>query len=151
VAIVVPPTEAGFLQWVRSVMGVTTQQLPDNDPVIPVAYEVAIEIVNQTLNQASPTIYALAVYNLGGSNLVNYAQDQTDQTFWTDLRSKFNTYGFVAGVISSSSDEGTSETLLVPDALKGLTLSNLQYLKDPWGRQYLSFAQLYGPNIWGLS
>ena len=37
------------------------------------------------------------------------------------------------------------------ESMKGLTLANLQNLKTPWGRMYLSIAQLAGPTIWGLS
>jgi hypothetical protein len=56
----------------------------------------------------------------------------------------------VAGVIGSSADETTSESLVVPEAMKNLTLQNLQNLKTPYGRQYLYFAQAFGTN-WGLS
>lgn len=160
------PTLAGFLNWIRAVMGIPISVLPDDAAIIPIAYNVAIEICNIQLaslslpmnDPAQPSIYALAVYNLGGSNLVNYAQDQAGQTppppnaatFWADLRGSFKISAFIAGVVSGAADQGTSETILTPDFMKTLTLANLQQLKDPWGRQYLSFVQGLGP-LWGLS
>ncbi len=72
------------------------------------------------------------------------------EIFFLGLRKNWNISGFVAGVVTSSSDESTSETLLNPEFMKGLTLGNLQNLKTPYGRQYLSFAMDYG-TLWGLS
>ena len=40
--------------------------------------------------------------------------------------------------------------LLVPDAFKALTISDLQNLKTPWGLTYLGFAQACG-TLWGLT
>ena len=53
-------------------------------------------------------------------------------------------------MITASNDETTGETLVVMDAAKGFTLSNLQNLKTPWGRTYLGFAQQFG-TLWGLT
>lgn len=150
------PTLAGFIAFIRGVMGITVQQLPDNSPAIPVAYNVATAIVNRAFqaiagaDPAQPSIYALMVYNLAGDNLVNYAPDQDGQTFFADLRKSLNIAGFVGGIIQSSGDEGTSEAMVVPEAFKLFTMANLQQLKTPWGRQYLSFAQSYGYLV-GLS
>jgi len=52
--------------------------------------------------------------------------------------------------VGASEDEATSQTLLTPEAMKGLTLADLQNLKTPWGRQYLAFAQSYG-TLWGIT
>ncbi len=145
-----PPTLAGFTAFLYNVAGFPSGALPDTSAVIPMALNVALEIVNLQMALVSPTIYTLAVYNLGASNVLNYAQDQSGQTYFADLRKQFNTYGFTAGVISSTADESTSESLLTPEFMKGLTLANLQQLKDPWGRQYLAFAQSSG-TLWGIS
>lgn len=149
------PTLAGFLTFIRDVMGIDTTVLPDNAPVIAIAYNMAVALANPAFNcipcdPSTPSIYALMVYNLAGDNLVNFAQDQTGQTFFADLRKSLNLNGFVGGVISSSADESTSEAMVVPDAVKGFTMANLQSLKTPWGRQYMSFAQSYGYVV-GLS
>jgi hypothetical protein len=167
------PTLAGFITWVRTVMGVPSPVLPDNAPVLGMALAVSMAIVNPALrcvaipqvdaagvalNSGGLTIYVLAVYNLGGSNLLAYAQDAADAPifedklpYWQFLRKKFNTFGFVSGVIQSTGDESTNSSLVVQDAAKNFTLANLQQLKDPWGRQYLAFAQSYGPSTWGIS
>lgn len=71
------PTLAGFLAWIRAVMGVPTSYLPDSAPVIATAYNVAVSIANLQMSCIDPSIYALMVYNLGGDNLINYASDLT--------------------------------------------------------------------------
>ena len=160
--VVPPPTQAGFLLFVRNQMQITTTVLPDNNEAISTSFQVAMEIVNQTINLVSPVIYTLMVYNLGGSNIINFAVDapgasvfKTDgngitYTFFEWWRKFFGCSSFIGGTIASTSDEGTSESLNVPDGLKNLTIADLQYLKDPWGRQYLAFAQRYGTG-WGLT
>jgi len=145
------PTLAGFIAWVRSAMGIPEAALPDDSDFFVYAFNVALEIVNPALNCASPTIYTLAVYNLAGDNLINWAQDVPGQTYFSDARTTFKCFDFVAGVVLSAGDEGTSDSLVVPEAFKTFTMANLQNLKTPYGRQYLAFAQSYGPTIWGLS
>jgi hypothetical protein len=145
------PTEAGFVEFIRNIMRINTTVLPDNSETIPFVYEFSLATVNRALACIPAPFYKVAVYNLGGDLLVNFAQDQDGSTYFADLREKFHTFDFVAGVIQSAADESTSDALLVPDFLKNLTLSDLQNLKTPWGRIYLSIAQKYGPSIWGLS
>jgi hypothetical protein len=144
------PNLAGFIAFIRSNMGINTTVLPDNSIYIEEAYNVAVELVNEQINKCSNTLYTRAVYNLAADNLLNYAQDQSGQTFFSDVRTGYGINSFVAGVIQSSADESTSESMLVPDFFKHLTLSNLQNLKTPYGRAYLQIAQSMGPN-WGLT
>lgn len=144
------PNVSDYLLFIRNVMGVSTTQLPDDSPYIQYSFDNALEVVNQDLAIMSSRMYTLAVYNLGGDYLINYAPDQPGQTYFADLRKAFKINAFVAGVISSASDEGTSESLTVPEAFQHLTLADLQNLKTPYGRQYLAIAQRYG-TIWGLS
>lgn len=131
-------------------MGITTIVLPDNSIWITYAFNVAMEIVLDQMACVSATIYTLSVYNLAADNLINYAQDQSGQTYFADLRQKWDINGFVPGVIESSADVSTSESLLVPDFMKNFMMSDLQNIKTPYGRQYLAFAQRAG-NIWGIS
>jgi hypothetical protein len=171
------PTLAGFLLFIRNVMGITMAVLPDDSPVIPMALAVAMAVVNPALrkvcvpsadaagvalNSGGQTIYGLAVYNLAGSNLLSYAQDLDDAPvvpgsgdpglpFFAYARKKWDINGFVSGVVQSTSDEGTSVSLVVQEAAKNFTLANLQQLKDPYGRVYLGFAQSYGPTTWGIT
>lgn len=161
------PTLAGFQSFIRIVMGITPADLPSTSPFVPMALAVSMSIVNPLLRSMPlvqfdgagaalntfgvNTIYDLAVYNLAGSNLLNYAQDQPGRNFFESLRAKLNIAGFVSGVVQGSGDEGTSVSLVVQEAAKSFTLENLQQLKDPWGRRYLELAQSYGPSTWGLT
>ena len=162
------PTLAGFQAFIANVMAIKPTDLPVTSPVIPMAFAVALAIVNPalqvvpvpstdaagvalTLAPAVGTMYDLAVYNLAASNLLNYAQDQEGRRYFARLRKKLNITGFVSGVVQSTGDEGTNVSLVVQDAAKAFTLANLNQLKDPYGRAYLSIAQSYGPSTWGMS
>jgi hypothetical protein len=166
------PNIAGFLLFIRNVMGINSTILPDNSPSIPMALAVSQAIVNPALNAvavpAQPpgsgtqtTIYNLAVYYLAADNLINYAQDlpgaapvdgsEPPTPFFAWTRRQLNINGFVSGVISASNDETTGQTMVVQDAAKNFTIANLQQLKTIYGRQYLAWAQSYGPSTWGLT
>jgi hypothetical protein len=139
-------------------MGIDPLVLPTNSPVIGWAFQVAMMIVNPDLATVATaygtvpatSLYELAVYNLAGDNLVNYAPDQPGRTYFADLRASLNLNAFTAGVVTTAADQNTSDSLAVPDSLKNLTIADLQNLKTPWGRAYLAIAQRYG-TLWGLS
>jgi len=158
--------------FIRGVMGVSPSVLPDDSPVIGMSYNVALMFVNPSLRCVGGPVpplgtpdslspYALAVYNLAGDRLVNFAQDAPEappvkgsrppMAYWAWTRKQFNLNGFVSGAITSASDESTSASYDVPDWAKKLTVSQLANLQTPWGRQYLGIAQSYGPGILGLS
>lgn len=139
-----------YLAFIRTQMELTTAQLPDNSPSIALSYNIAVEIVYSVMQCVSQLIYDQCVYNLAADTLVNIAQDQSGQTVFTDLRKTFALNTFIGGVISSSADVSTSESMTTPDFVKTLTMANLQQMKTPWGRQYLMYAQSSGP-LWGLS
>ena len=146
------PTLAGFMAWVYDPagMGVPTAALPSNSMSLVYAYNVSVELVNLQLACVSSTIYTLAVYNLAGDNLINFAPDQSGQTFFKDARQSYGCNTFTPGVVASSGDSGTSASLANPEFMKNLTMANLQNLKTPYGRQYLAFAQAAGTG-WGLT
>lgn len=144
------PTLAGFLDFVRSIMQVNTTVLPDSAPIIEQAYDLAIAITNQALANAPGPVYQLAVYNLGGDYIINWAPDQSGQTYFRDLRESWKLSNFVAGTVQATNDESTGTSLTAPKFTEGLTLSDLQNLKTPYGRQYLALAQRYG-TLWGMS
>lgn len=197
-------------------MGIDSSVLPDGSTDIDFALSLAQQIVYAPMVDASSLIYDLAVYNLAGSNLVEFANDLTArfnayisglnltiigavtgtptigqlvtgggvapetflvggsglawtvglsqnvgssislvamtsaQTYFADLRKQFDMNGFTPGVIASTSDESTSESLLNPDFMKQLTMADLQYIKNPWGRAYMAYAQRIG-TVWGIS
>ncbi len=137
---------SGFIDFVRTDMGIDATQVPDNSPSISLAYGGAVEWVNQDIEMVMPQFYAVAVYNLAASFLVNYG---TESVF-AGNRDKLKLNDFTAGVITGASDNATSAQRLVPDFFKDLSLADLQMLKDPWGRRYLMIAQQFG-SLWGLS
>lgn len=143
-------TAAGYLQFIRSIMGITSAQLPDNDPSVSLSLQMAVEIINPDLQAISVFIADQATYNLAADYLINIAQDQPGQKFFSDLRLRWNIFGFVPGVVSGSNDESTGQTLMNPEFMKNFSLANLQNLKSPYGRQYLAYAQSYG-TMWGIS
>ena len=156
------PTLAGFQEFIQNVMAVSATDLPPNAPVIAWALAFAIQIVNPQLRVVGGcgppqaglpqvSVYVAAVYNLAGDLVVNFAQDQQGRKFFDRKRKELNINGFVSGVVGAASDESTSTTMVVQEAAKNFTLQDLQSLKTPWGRMYLSLAQAYGPSIWGLT
>jgi hypothetical protein len=159
------PTLAGFLAFVRNVMGITSEQLPDDSVYLGYAFDVALALVSLDLGNpgvdGTGSIYSLAVYNLAGDRLLNYAQDVPDAPsvpgsgdpglpFFAYARQSYGVNSFVAGVIEASSDETDSVSIAVPESLREVSLSDLSNLKTPYGRQYLAFAQQLG-TLWGLS
>lgn len=149
-----------YQSFITNQMQIPASALPLGSPVILMSLAIAEDVVNTelmripnigvNLGYTGPTIYELAVYNLAADNLINFAQDQAGQTYFSDLRSAWKINSFVPGVIQSSGDETSLESLLAPEFMKNLTLSDLQNLKTPYGRQYLALAQKYG-SLWGMS
>lgn len=155
------PSVTGFLAFVRAQMGISTTILPDSSTDITDAYNYAIEIVSDSFINLGGTIYTRAVYNFAGDNLINNAVDQPSATptsgsippplpYFEDLRRKWQINSFVSGVINSSSDESTSQSMVVQKAAEDFQLGDLQLLKTPYGRAYLAIAQKYGP-VLGIS
>ena len=132
-------------------MGIDSTNLPDVSPAITYAFGIALVVVNRALCAVSPYIYKLAVYNLAGDNLINWAPDVNGQDYFQKLREEQKIANFQAGVVSATTDSSTSVSLEMMEAAKGFTMANLQNIKTPYGRQYLAFAQEYGPSIWGLT
>jgi hypothetical protein len=131
-------------------MGISTTALPDGTEQILWSYNIAIDTVSRTIQAASPTLYLVAVYNLAGDTLINLAPDAPPSTYFADIRKEWGVNDFVAGVVTGAGDESTSDTLVVPEAFKTLSLANLQNLKTQYGREYLSIAQRVG-TAWGIS
>lgn len=142
--------------WMEPITGLVAGIAPptlDNSgaPILTTTLTIATDIVNSALEQGSNDIYILAVYNLATDRLVNYAQDTSPAAYFSTLRSNYKLSAFAPGVVSSSSDNGSATALLNAESMKNFTLQDLQTLKTPWGRQYMAFAQMYGPTLWGLT
>ena len=157
------PSYDGFVAWVFGVMGVPSQFLPSDSPSLGYAYNTAISLVNPAFISVLGPIYLQAVYNLAGHLLVTWAPDVTtsppfpyktedgvEYGFFGWIRKQNNMLGFITGIVSSSSDEGTSASMVVPKQAENLTLSQLQLTTTIWGRTYLGYAQSYG-TLWGIS
>lgn len=168
-------TVAGYLSFIRNVMVISEEVLPDNSIWVGGTFNVAYNRVNPAIRKFRnvnnvppytspspwPTPFALAVYNLAGDRLINFAQDLPDadpvdgsnpaQPYFAYMRSQLKILSYVGGTVQSTSDEGTSVGLVVPKAMENFTLADLQNLKTPWGRNYMGIAQEYGPSGWGLS
>jgi hypothetical protein len=148
------PTIEGFTVWVEAVMGVPTGDMPDSS-TLQVAFDQALNLAYIGLQgvpaqSTSLTIYAQAVYNLGGAMLLEIAMDNPNSTYWSDLRNKLGINSFVPGLVNQAHDQGTGEGMYILPIFAGLTMLGLQLIKSPWGRNYLMFAGQWGP-IWGLT
>jgi hypothetical protein len=144
------PTLAGFQAFIANVMAIPTNVLPTTAPIIAYSFQYALDTVNLQIAAVSTDFYTAAVYNLAGSNLLNFAPDQPGQNYFTSLRDRLKLNDFVPGVVLATADVSTSTTLQVQEAFKNLTISDLQRAKDPYGREYLSIAMRVG-SLWGLS
>jgi hypothetical protein len=151
------PTLAGFQAFVTTAVQIPTSVLPANSPYFGYAYNVALSIVSKQFLLVDPGIYVLAVYNLAAHNLVSFAQDAPGAPVYQDglpyfafQRQNFGLSGFVPGVISSSSDQGTSQSTEVLEGFKTMTLLDLNATKTPWGQVYIMFASQIG-SLWGAS
>jgi len=71
--------------------------------------------------------------------------------FFANLRASLNILSYTVGPVSSSADQATSQTLVVPDWLKNASLTTLDSLKTPWGRAWIAYSQQWGMNVVGLS
>lgn len=148
------PTLAGFKAWVYAFMDVPTTALDSNSLWFNWAFDASMAIVNYQLKAAPGPTYMLAVYNLGGDNLVNWVVDDPGEVpadYWSKLRLAFGiNSAFFPGWVTAASDEGTSSSSELLDFFKGMTLANLLNMKTPWGRQYLAYAQAVG-TLWGIT
>ena len=126
---------------------VNASSLTTYSPYLQWAFDVALDVTLVPPTCMPPILYVLAMYNLGMHQLLKIAQDQPGQTFFATQRQTFGLMSFKAGPIAATSDQSTSTTLVTPDFLKGLTIGQLGLLNTPWGRDYLDYSQMYGPNI----
>ena len=144
------PNITDYTTFLYNVVGIPEANLPGTAPIIATSLQIAQDIVSFAILRASADLYTLAVYNLAADRLLNYAPDVPNQTWFRDQRVKMRLLELSVGVPTSVSDGGTSVGVLNPEALKNLTLANLQMLKTPTGRAYLEIAQAYG-TVWGVS
>lgn len=125
-----------FLEFIRT-QGISDTDLPDDSPDIVFAYDLS----NATVLKQIPAPHReLAVNNLGFDILINYSTAVCFEPY----RKKYKIDDFVAGVVNSTSDEGTSVSVTNPNWAQSLSLAHLQNLKTPYGRRYLGIVQQFG-------
>lgn len=145
------PTFEGFLGFVRGVMGVPVTAIADDSPTLMCCYQSALELVPCGMGlQFLPIIYTNTVYNAGGSLLLNYANDVPPSTYFADMRKKLGVGKLITGLMSSASDQGTSGSIVIGEALSNLTLGDLMMMQDPYGRQVVAVLMELG-QPWGLT
>ena len=145
------PNVTDYTAFLRGNVGISVADLPDDSMWITATLGIAIAQVNLALTRLVRPMYCLAVYNLGADRLINFALDLPQRSYFADLRKSLGVTVFAAGLVSSSSDAGTSQSLQVIEAAQKMTLTDLQLAKTPYGRAYMGIAQSYGPTIWGLT
>jgi hypothetical protein len=138
------PTLAGYVDFIRDVMGINSTILPANSPWIEFSFKLSNATCSNTIGLLDEFLYETAVYNLAGDTLLTYTVDQPGQTFFKDVQKKYQLQTFVPGIIKSAADESTSSSMVVPEAFNKLTIGQLQNLKTPYGRLYLQIAQDLG-------
>lgn len=146
------PNMTDYLAFIRA-QGIPVQSLPDDSPIIQATLDMAMEWVYQPIQFCFPAIYVRAVYLFALDRLINFASDPAGSGstgYFATLRASLGINNTVLGLIQSSSDESTSQSWMIPDALKNLSLADLQSLKTPYGREYMAIASQFAP-MWGLS
>ena len=143
------PNLPDYILFVTDIMQISPLYLPADSPYLQWSLDRAQNLVLQT--PCGGTEYTVAVYNCAGHILLVMATDQAGREFFEETRKKLGMLKFAAGVVASTSDQSTSTSLAVPDALKQLTIGDLDFMRSQYGRNYMSYSQDYGPTIWGLS
>jgi hypothetical protein len=99
--------------------------------------------------------YTLAVYNCAGHIQIKITPDQVvnniSRDYFKGLRKEYGLLNLSVGLVQSTSDNSTSSVFAVSDSMKQLTLTDLDFIRTPWGRAYMQYAQDAGPTVWGLS
>lgn len=148
------PNIPDYTLFLADGVGIDPVYLPPSSPFIGYAFNQAMGLVINIPTLNSGIDYTRAVYNCAAHIQMEITPDQqvsgVPYTFFKDSRKVYDLLLPTSGLVQSTSDEGTSTTFAVPDALAQLTLHDLDFMKTPWGRRYLAFLQAFG-GIWGLS
>lgn len=146
------PNIVDFLWFLSDSVQIPTTALPLTSPWPSFALTQALQ---QVPCGPGGILYSLAVYNCATHILFTITPDQAGQDYFRVKRgSTADGFGLVqpiAGVVVSTFDQGTGTTVSSPDWTKNITVDQMEYLKTPWGRQYLGWIQKAGPNPVGLT
>ena len=149
------PNLVDFLTFLATSVQIPSAALAVNSPWPGYALTQAIGITLSPPNNPAPILYVLACYNCATHILFSIAPDVPGQNYFQTARSSSaNGFGLIqatTGLVQATSDEVTSASLTAPEWASRLTVGQLAFFKTPWGREYLSYQQSYGPSIVGLS
>lgn len=156
------PNLPDYTDFVHNTMMISPLIIPSDSPYLGYSLDQALGIIINvpcwgggnwgSLPGFSGDIgYILAVYNCAGHIQLSITPDQPMRKEMEKLRSQFKLNDPYNGVVTSSSDQGTSETLGVPDSLQNLTLLDLNMMLTPYGRTALAWNQQFGSGVFGLS
>jgi hypothetical protein len=164
------PNIIDFTWWLQTNVSIPEAALPTSSPYPQYALWQALELVlcdrglpyGATYVDCSVPVprnlwggisYTLATYNCATHLLLGIAPDMPGQNFFTAARSNsgFNIVNPSTGLVAAASDVTTSSTLTPPKWASGLTVSQLGFMKTPYGREYLAYNQAYGPTVWGVT
>ena len=149
------PNLADYAIFLQNAVGIDPAYLPPGSPFLGYAFNRAMNLVINVPTKLPGIEYTLALYNCAAHIQLTITPDQvingTPYTFFRDIRKDFDLMKPIVGLPLSTSDESTSTTNAVPDALRQLTISDLGFMRTLWGREYLSYQQDFGPTVWGLT
>lgn len=144
-----------FTDFITNVAGFPADSFPSTSTLILTAQRWGMGMVPYQFQLVcpAPDIYQLAVCCAGASFIINWAPDAPDAanpTYFADLRKKYGIQSSQIGLLTSASDNGTGDSFQLPDWAKEASMQDLQWLRDPFGRQLLGMLQQFG-SLWGLS
>jgi len=113
--------------------------MPDNDPEIDYFLGWAKATVWSVIETVCVQDFEKAVYALGFHLMTMFSQ----LAIFDDARAALGLFGQYQGVISSTSDEGTSVSRDMPNYFKELHPSEIQYQLTYWGRLYFNIVSRY--------
>jgi hypothetical protein len=152
-------TLGGFINFVTNVMQPPSPFNPATDPSVVFAFNFAVQwtyigLVAVPGVMGGLTMYQTAVYNFAADTLINIAEDpegspavpnsDPPMPFWAFTRKKYNILSFIPGIVQSSGDVSTNVGYMVPKSFDNYSVMDLQNLKTPFGRVYLSIAGAWG-------
>lgn len=121
-----------------------------NSPFPQFALNAALSRVLPPVPGISGSDYTWVVYNCAAHVLLTIIPPQPGTPLFPEVRKRLGLTGANFGLVQSAADQGTSDVLAIPDALKQLTLDDLQFAQTHWGRTYLAYNQAFG-DIFGVS
>ncbi len=147
------PNLVDYTAFLRGHVGIPETVMPSDSPFISYALNRARNLVIN-VSTIVGSDYTWAVYNCASHIQLTITPDIVVNGVsrgWFDARrQECGLLKTVNGTVSSSSDQGSSTSNSVSEAMKELTIEDLGFMKTLFGRDYLTFNQSFG-GPWGLT